>query len=122
MSAHTPGNPLRTALAVAALAIFHSATPLAVSAQTRAAVRASATVVHADAAWTAHDLTRAVLHTAAGRAGTGTIAPPPDGFAQPWTTPDTTPFRTERNGTVVWVRPATGGDGPTLVTVAHLGS
>ena len=106
---------------VAAVAIFHCARPLAVYAQSQATLAASATVVHADAAWTGHELTQAVLDAAAdGNASSPAWhVPAVAGLELP---SGGSAFRTERNGTVVWVRTAPAGDRPTLVTVAHLGS
>ncbi len=122
MSAHSRRSLLTTAAAVAALTIFHSARPLAVSAQGRATVTASATVVHADAAWTGHELTQVVLRAAAEVGASSMDDPSVADLTVPWVLSGGSAVHTERNGTVVWVRPAPSGGRPTLVTVAHLGS
>jgi hypothetical protein len=120
MRTHTIPAPLTIALAALALAIFHSARPVAVSAQSRASLTASATVVNADAAWTGQELTEAVLGAATATtvavAGSEPLAVLGESGAELQTT------RSERDGTVVWVQPAPQGEPRALVTVAHLGS
>ena len=122
MSAHIPSTLLQTALTMATVTTFHSARPLAVSAQARATLSASATVVRADAAWTGHELTQAVLQEAAGFKSTGSGASYPVGLAEQKPLSEGSIARTERNGTMVWARPSGSHDRTTLVTVAHLGS
>ena len=124
MRTHTPHNVLGTALAVLALGFFHSATPVAVSAQARASLTASATILPADAAWTGHELTEAVRTAALADSGatTGASFANLAGTTAATFSPDDGVVRMERDGTVVWVRPTTPDDDRTLVMVAHLGS
>ncbi len=122
MTAHIEGTAFRTVLAVAALTVFHSARPLAVSAQGRATISVSATVVRPDAAWTGHELTRAVLRATAAATG-GAMADDTSVRASgAEVVSGGSVARAERNGTVVWVQPSRADDRTTRVMVAHLGS
>lgn len=128
MRTHGHATLLTASLMVAALGACHIARPVAVSAQASASLRVSATVVRAEAAWSGHEMTQALVHSAAAEAlvasaatrgaeATGTVAidggPSTHGWAD---------ASVERDGTVAWLEPAPVSATERTVVVAHLGS
>lgn len=117
----THGHPalLTTSLMVAALGVFHIARPVAVSAQASASLTVSATVVRSDAAWSGHEISRALIDSVsitrpAAIDGTTIIDGP---VARGWAAPSL-----EWDGTIAWLEPAPEAESERTVTVAHLGS
>lgn len=107
MRTHGHATLLTTSLMVAALGVFHIARPVAVSAQASASLGVSATVVRSDAAWSGHEMSRALLESLsmsdADREVTDELA-------------------IERDGTIAWLEPAPAAESEPTITVAHLGS
>ncbi|MEX2470802.1 MAG: hypothetical protein WEA34_01385 [Gemmatimonadota bacterium] len=110
MRTHGHATLLTTSLMVAALGAFHIARPVAVSAQASASLTVSATVVRSDAAWSGHEMSRALLHSV-----TSTRSEATDGTA-------IIDDAIERDGTIAWVEPTPRSPSEPTVTVAHVGS
>ena len=128
----THGHPalIIASLMVALLGAFHIARPVAVSAQASASVRVSATVVRADAAWSGHEMSQALVQAAAVEALLASATDPASESARTAAThgqlaPAThgwTEASVQRNGTVAWVEPIPASPSERTVFVAHLGS
>lgn len=110
MRTHGHATLLTTSLMVAALGAFHIARPVAVSAQASASLTVSATVVRSDAAWSGHEMSRALLHSVSSIRPEGT-----DGAAN-------IDASIERDGTIAWMEPTPASASEPTVTVAHVGS
>lgn len=110
MRTHGHATLLTTSLMVAALGAFHIARPVAVSAQASASLTVSATVVRSDAAWSGHEMSRALLHSVSSIRPEGT-----DGAAN-------IDAPIERDGTIAWMELTPASASEPTVTVAHVGS
>lgn len=109
MRTHGHATLLTTSFLVAMLGAFHIARPVAVSAQASASLRVSATVVRSDAAWSGHEMSRALIHSVS------TLPEATDGVA-------TIDASIERDGTIAWLDPDPVSASEPTVTVAHVGS
>lgn len=110
MRTHGHATLLTTSLMVAALGAFHIARPVAVSAQASASLTVSATVVRSDAAWSGHEMGRALVASVAST------------HPEAMHGADIIDASLERDGTIAWVEPTPASASEPTVTVAHVGS